>query len=1157
MGSKVSKFLGVPLLALMWVFVLALGAFAGDGVVNTSVSDFRVNLDRTEVSVGSSVNVVVELLNENGEVDVFAESGVDYAYVDVGTVIGTINGPAENGTNVDAWGSFAADTMKVAVKNGVARFHITYNTPGEDTLRVQVFVKDVDGDYLALPAKLIPITVHPAPNQAAGLLLVSIEPDNPGGDNVGAEYANSTTNSTGNVAKIDAGQPFTMKVLACANLNCTTSANTTLYQNGEFTIYFVPQGASDCEGVVTVTGEMQNGVALVHVPAGTLTKAGNYTIYMSGESTLGEIHEVQTGTLTVDPLGPARVQAALDFNYMDNDKSNAGSPTLTVTLVDQYGNPADTDEVTSPVEVQVSSNYKVLAGTDTATITINNGTNTATFSDFRLDAPLAATAFSNGMVTATLSFSAPYEVTPSSLELTIYQKGLLVIGHNATYTAGQTLANAILVGLVDNATDNTFTLKSSNSSIANATVAGNFTNATAWCDEAYTLEIVTNGTSTNATLKCGTTVVSTATGVGTSWDVFGDGSLVIDLDNTTNATVTFQADSALLNKSVVVELYDNGTKVGEVTSRIVGIGVVDLRYNKAFTGDGGEYYVVRWGSTGTQYMPDRSDNFTISVNPAEAYRIAVYKEKTADYNACIGRGSDRTDVSAGIESTYSGAPVSFEFWNNATAPAGDYVVVVEDAYGNVKTGETIYVDALEGVATLNATSMDNGEAVKATFNSVGNDTLEFAVSIPGVDPVQVPVRVVESAKLSRIEVLPGREYALTNGQIPLLIKAYDENGDPIAWNSGTFTLLVSNPSAVKIYDKTGTTEYHHGDVLPASTATGELVLIVEVQNTPGDVEFTVRNTSGSVADTATVHIVRSVNDIPASVASVAFEPTSVSVQPEGTVSATLRVTDSEGNGLSGRTCTLSTDAENVAAPATDTVQTGADGEVPVEIQAGTIEGTAHITATCEGVTGSLTVTVSAQPVCSSDNLTACTTQSDCEAAGGVWENGTCVAPQPAEECSSDNLTACTTQTDCENAGGYWYDGACHAEPQQMGGAAAPAEPIAQTYTLDNPATEPVTSLTISGEDKSAVTLVPEMVVPADRQGQTATLYYLVCASDGSWCGDLGSLGETTLGEVVSFPILSEPVDLSGLTGCYDVYIGFAANPDLSDVVYTYYEVCLE
>jgi len=112
-------------------------------------------------------------------------------------------------------------------------------------------------------------------------------------------------------------------------------------------------------------------------------------------------------------------------------------------------------------------------------------------------------------------------------------------------------------------------------------------------------------------------------------------------------------------------------------------------------------------------------------------------------------------------------------------------------------------------------------------------------------------------------------------------------------------------------------------------------------------------------------------------------------------------------------------------------------------------------------------------------------------------------------------------------------------------------------TLDNPASEPVTQITISGENKSAVTVTPQMAVPADRQGQTATLYYLVCASDGSWCGDLGNLGEVQLGDTVTFNILPEPADLSMLSGCFNIYIGFAAQPDFSDLVYTYYEVCLE
>jgi len=65
------------------------------------------------------------------------------------------------------------------------------------------------------------------------------------------------------------------------------------------------------------------------------------------------------------------------------------------------------------------------------------------------------------------------------------------------------------------------------------------------------------------------------------------------------------------------------------------------------------------------------------------------------------------------------------------------------------------------------------------------------------------------------------------------------------------------------------------------------------------------------------------------------------------------------------------------------VTTDDNGQAIITIAAGSVEGEAHITATCEGVSSTLTVTVSAQaPVCGADNLEACTTQSDCEAAGG-------------------------------------------------------------------------------------------------------------------------------------------------------------------------------
>jgi hypothetical protein len=46
--------------------------------------------------------------------------------------------------------------------------------------------------------------------------------------------------------------------------------------------------------------------------------------------------------------------------------------------------------------------------------------------------------------------------------------------------------------------------------------------------------------------------------------------------------------------------------------------------------------------------------------------------------------------------------------------------------------------------------------------------------------------------------------------------------------------------------------------------------------------------------------------------------------------------------------------------------------------------------------------------------------------GYVWEVDECVLETPV--CDSEHLNLCLTESDCLNAGGYWYNGICNASP---------------------------------------------------------------------------------------------------------------------------------
>ena len=893
----------VPILALMFVLSWALsGAWAGDGVVNTTVKDFRVNLDRTVTDTSKPVNVVVELLDEQGRVDVFGETSVSYIYVSAGSVIGNIHYNNISDESGNDGGSFAAQTAKIAVENGRAGFHIKYNQPGTDTLRFYVVVVDTDGDTLTLGPKEYEIQVTEAPNQAKALKLISMTPDNTSRDNKEITY-NATTDAADNGAgQIDAGEAFTLKIKACEDFNCT---GYTSYQNGPITIKFIPETtpdsdgnsaySADCSNVVTVNGTMENGIAFVHVPEETLTKAGEYKIYaeMDSAATIsGKAKLVQNKHIYVDALGPAKVKASLDRDYIND--TNIVPPTLTLSLIDKYGNLADTNDVTS-VDVTVSATNNVVFSSGSSTTITISGNNTANFSNFKVktgkDKP--STSNDTGTGTSTLSIScSDYEVDTPELTLTIYQKKLVVDIKDRNFTAGIVKESAIQVCAGD---DGNSTIKSANCT-----------------------------------------------------------------------------DPALVGKRVKVELYDGNTKVDEVTSVVGENGTVNLKFTKALKGDGNETLKVFYLSSGYQYEPGE-DTDTITVNPADAYVMKLYEEQSRDYDACAGTGTPTEEIDSitSILSNNNATIIVHGSKDNST-PANGYFIRIEDAYGNEITNGTIYVqsDADPLNPTPKSAQFNINSNATITYKEVGTDNLTFYTDIPGVDGITVPVTITKTtgSLISSIEVIPATEYVLTNGEIPVVVRAKDQNGDLISWKEGDLTLLVDNPNYVTIRKKDRTNEIDNGENLPASTS-GEYTLSLLASNTEGDVTLTIRNASGSVQGQATVHIVKSVNDIPAAVSQVSFSPASVTIAPNESVNVTLQVVDSEGNGVANKVCTISTDAENVAKPASTTVTTGNDGTVEITINAGSVEGVAHITATCEGQSAVLTATVTSEtaPITLSQN----------------------------------------------------------------------------------------------------------------------------------------------------------------------------------------------
>lgn len=121
--------------------------------------------------------------------------------------------------------------------------------------------------------------------------------------------------------------------------------------------------------------------------------------------------------------------------------------------------------------------------------------------------------------------------------------------------------------------------------------------------------------------------------------------------------------------------------------------------------------------------------------------------------------------------------------------------------------------------------------------------------------------------------------------------------------------------------------------------------------------------------------------------------------------------------------------------------------------------------------------------------------------------------------------------------------------------AAPDLFIQDVGTFQNPPKNPAAHISLMRDKK--IVLMPSMIVPKSRIGEKVNLYYMICPSDHSWCTKVKSLGNVTLGQVVRFPIVDIPINISSVpAGTYQVYIGFSRKLNFSDIIFSYYEIDL-
>ncbi len=110
-------------------------------------------------------------------------------------------------------------------------------------------------------------------------------------------------------------------------------------------------------------------------------------------------------------------------------------------------------------------------------------------------------------------------------------------------------------------------------------------------------------------------------------------------------------------------------------------------------------------------------------------------------------------------------------------------------------------------------------------------------------------------------------------------------------------------------------------------------------------------------------------------------------------------------------------------------------------------------------------------------------------------------------------------------------------------------------------------LVFAGPQKRRVSIVPEMQVPQKFHEQVGSAYLLIywkeqdlflqLTNDGLILFEnelVPYLHNVKLSKNISFPIIEPEVDLTGLAGTFDIFMGVATKEDLSDLVYNWYEL---
>jgi uncharacterized protein YjdB len=321
---------------------------------------------------------------------------------------------------------------------------------------------------------------------------------------------------------------------------------------------------------------------------------------------------------------------------------------------------------------------------------------------------------------------------------------------------------------------------------------------------------------------------------------------------------------------------------------------------------------------------------TAEARDADGARLTGRKVAWATKNAAVATVSDAgvvTGVSPGpvqIAATAEGKSAIVDVTVNPKAvatvrltPAGDQRLLVGET--KQMTAETL--DAQGGALSGRPVTWSSNSVAVASVSTTGLITAISAggavITASSEGKTAVVAITVSSVPVASVAVTPASDAVVVSQTLQLTATAKDAQGGTLTGRSIAWSTSDASRATVS---STG---------LVTGVTTGAVTITASTEGKSGTSSITVG---------------------PKPVGAVILSPTQVSVEAGGTRQLTAQVTDDQGNVLTGRPITFSTNNAAVATVSAAGVVTG------VAI------GTATITGTSEGKSGTADVTVTAVPV---------------------------------------------------------------------------------------------------------------------------------------------------------------------------------------------------